>query len=76
VHYYCSECASPCGDKSDDVKDSCWELWYVVDEFPRYRLKILFGDFSAEVGREDVFKPAFGNERVHLKLVMTVELEF
>jgi hypothetical protein len=25
-------------------------------------VKILLGDFSAKVGREDIFKPKFGNE--------------
>jgi hypothetical protein len=28
-------------------------------------MKILLGDFSAEVGREDIFKPTVGNESLH-----------
>jgi hypothetical protein len=28
-------------------------------------MKILLGDFSAKVGREDIFKPTFGNESLH-----------
>jgi hypothetical protein len=28
-------------------------------------MKILLGDFSAKVGREDIFKPATGNESLH-----------
>jgi hypothetical protein len=27
-------------------------------------MKILLGDFSAKVGREDIFKPTIGNERL------------
>jgi hypothetical protein len=37
-------------DKIDDVKDSfCEELECVFDKFPKYRTKILLGDFSAKV---------------------------
>jgi hypothetical protein len=28
-------------------------------------LKTLLGDFSAKIGREDIFKPTIGNERLH-----------
>jgi hypothetical protein len=28
-------------------------------------MKILLGDFNAKVGREDIFKPAIGNESLH-----------
>jgi hypothetical protein len=28
-------------------------------------MKILFGDFNAQVGREDTFKPTIGNESSH-----------
>jgi hypothetical protein len=28
-------------------------------------LKNLLGDFNAKVGREDIFKPAIGNESLH-----------
>jgi hypothetical protein len=27
-------------------------------------MKILLGDFNAKVGREDIFKPTIGNERL------------
>jgi hypothetical protein len=44
---------APCEDKSDDVKDSFYEeLARVFDQFPRYDMKILLGDFNAKVGRE------------------------
>jgi hypothetical protein len=53
---------------SDDIKDSFYEeLECVFDQFPRYIMKILLGDFNAKVGREDIFKPTIGNERVHTK---------
>jgi hypothetical protein len=49
-----------------DVKDSFYEeLERVFDEFPRYHMKILLGDFNAKVGRENIFKPTIGNESLH-----------
>jgi hypothetical protein len=39
---------------SDNVKDSFYEeLGRVFDNFPRYNMKILLGDFNAKVGTED-----------------------
>jgi hypothetical protein len=53
-------------DKGDDVKDSFHEeLGHVFDQFPRYDMKILLGDFNAKVGRENIFKPTIGNESLH-----------
>jgi hypothetical protein len=57
---------APTEDKTDDVKGSFYEeLEGVFDKFPKYHMKILLGDFSAKVGREDIFKPAIGNESLH-----------
>jgi hypothetical protein len=33
--------------------------------FAKYHMKHLSGDFSAKIGREDIFKPTVGNENVH-----------
>jgi hypothetical protein len=41
------------------------ELERAFDKFPKYHMKILLGDFSAKVGREDIFKPTIGNESLH-----------
>jgi hypothetical protein len=55
-----------CENKNDDVKDSfCEELGHVFHQFPRYNMKILLGNFSAKVGREDIFKLIIGNEISH-----------
>jgi hypothetical protein len=57
---------APCEDTSDDIKDSFYEeVGRVFDQFPRYDMKILLGDFNAKVGREDIFKPTIGNESSH-----------
>jgi exonuclease III len=57
---------APCEDKGDDVKDSfCEELGRVFDQFPRYDMKIILGDFNAKVGRENIFKPTIVNESLH-----------
>jgi hypothetical protein len=42
-------------NKRDDTKNSFYrELDCVSDQFPKHHLKILFGDFTAEAGREDI----------------------
>jgi hypothetical protein len=57
---------APCEDKGDDVKDSFYEeVGRVFDQFPTYDMKIILGDFNAKVGRENIFKPTNGNERLH-----------
>jgi hypothetical protein len=35
---------------------------YICDQFPRYDMKILLGDYNAKVGKEDTVKPTIGNE--------------
>jgi exonuclease III len=57
---------APCEDTSNDIKDSFYEeLGRVFDQFPRYDMKILLGDFNAKVDRENIFKPTIGNESSH-----------
>jgi hypothetical protein len=47
------------------VKDSLYEqLECVFDKFPEYHTNILL-DFSAKVGKEDIFIPTIGNESLH-----------
>jgi hypothetical protein len=41
------------------------ELEGVFNQFPKYHMKILLGDFNAKVGREDIFKPTIGTETLH-----------
>jgi len=48
-------------EKSEESTDSfCEELEQVFDHFPKYRMKILLGDFNAKVERENIFKPTIG----------------
>ena len=35
------------------------------NHFPKYHMKILFGDFNARVGRENIFKPTNRNDSLH-----------
>jgi hypothetical protein len=56
----------PCEDKGGEEKDSFYEeLGRVLDQFPRYDMKILLGEFDAKVGRENIFRPIVGNESLH-----------
>jgi hypothetical protein len=53
-------------DKIDDVKDSLYEeLECIFDNIPKYHKKMLSGDFSAKIGREDIFKPTVWNKSLH-----------
>ena len=57
---------APSEEKSGDSKDSFYEeLEQASDRFPKYHVKILLGDFNAEVGRENIFKPTIRNESLH-----------
>jgi exonuclease III len=54
---------APTEEKNDDSKDSFYEeLEQVFDHFSKYHMKILLGDFNANLGREDTFKPTIRNE--------------
>jgi hypothetical protein len=57
---------APSEDKRNDSKDSFFkELVQVFYHFLRYNMKILLGNFNAEVGRENIFKLTIGNESLH-----------
>jgi hypothetical protein len=56
----------PNEDKDNVIKDSFHEeVEQVFDQFPRYHMKILLGDFNANVRREDISKPIISNESLH-----------
>ena len=58
--------------KSDDKRDSFYvELEQVFGHFPKYHMKILLGDFNANVRRDNILKPTTGN-RVYIRIVMTM----
>jgi exonuclease III len=57
---------APTEDKTDDIKNRFYEeLEQVFDKFLKYHMEILLGDFSAKVGKEDIFKPTIGTESLH-----------
>jgi exonuclease III len=59
---------APTEDKDEDIKGSFYkELEQVFDQFPRYHMKILVGEFNAKVG-EDIFEPKLVT-RVYMKPV-------
>jgi hypothetical protein len=66
ISYHCSECSCPNNNKTDYVKDSFNEEFECIfDKFPKYHMKILLGDFNAEVGRDEIFKLTIRNESLH-----------
>jgi exonuclease III len=43
---------APCEGKGDDIKDSFYdELGRVFDQFPKYDMNVLLGNFNAKIGR-------------------------
>jgi hypothetical protein len=59
---------APTDDETDDVRGSFYEvLERVFDRLSEYQMNILLRDSSAEVSREDIFKPTIGslNETSH-----------
>jgi hypothetical protein len=48
---------APSEEKNDDSKDSSYEeLEQGFDHFHKYNMKIILGDFNANVGSENIFK--------------------
>jgi hypothetical protein len=41
------------------------ELECVLDQFPKYQMKLLLRDLIENAGREDILKPTVGNLSVH-----------
>jgi hypothetical protein len=42
-----------------------WGIRACFNNFPKYHLKILLGDFNAKEGRESIFELTIGNESLH-----------
>jgi exonuclease III len=62
-------------DKTVDTKDSfCEELEHVFSKFLQCHKKVLLGDFSAKVGREDILNQELG-AKFCMKLIMIMELK-
>jgi hypothetical protein len=51
---------------------SNWNAYSI--KFPKNHIRILLGDFSANIGKGDTSKPTIGNES-YMKLIMIMELE-
>jgi len=59
-------CYAPTEDKDYDTKnDFDSQLETVYDSIPSNIIKVVMGDFNAKVGREQWFRPVFGNESLH-----------
>jgi exonuclease III len=57
---------APNEEKCDYSKDRFYEeMRQAFDHFPKYRMKILLGDFNAKLGKDDIFKPTNKKESLH-----------
>jgi hypothetical protein len=60
------ECACTKWGEKWWLEDSFYgELEQVFFNFPKYHTLLLFGDFNAKVGGENIFKLTIGNESLH-----------
>ena len=48
--------------KSDDLRAGSMSNYYTYSVTFLRHMKIMFGDFNAVLGRENIFKPTTGNE--------------
>jgi hypothetical protein len=46
----------------------CEELGHIFSTYLKYNIRLLFGDFNADVRRENIFKLIIGNETLHKTL--------
>jgi endonuclease/exonuclease/phosphatase family metal-dependent hydrolase len=69
VLYHCSKCAHhQVRIKVMSKKTVFTRNWSrFLNNFPKYHMKILLGDFNVKVGRENtrIFKPTIGTESLH-----------
>jgi hypothetical protein len=43
----------------------CEKLKQIINQFPKYPMNALLGNFIAKLGRGDIFKPTVGHEISH-----------
>ncbi|KAL4152678.1 hypothetical protein QTP88_000511 [Uroleucon formosanum] len=60
-------CYAPTEQGNNDIKCEFYEeLERIYDTQPRNCIKILMGDFNAQIGREPLYRPIIGRESLHL----------
>jgi exonuclease III len=56
----------PSEEKDAAVKDAFYEkLENTYNQTPRNDVKIIFGDFNAKIGRDELYKPIIGEHSKH-----------
>lgn len=59
-------CYAPTEEKDEEEKSAFYEeVERIFDSLPRYCIKVTVGDFNAQVGKEVMFRPTIGKERLH-----------
>ena len=52
--------------KTEEIKEEFYNLLQQnINQIARSDIKIISGDFNAEVGKESIYKPTTGNESLH-----------
>jgi len=57
---------APTNEKTEEVKEELYNLLEQnINQIANSDIKIIFGDFNAKVGKEDIYKPTVGTESLH-----------
>lgn len=57
---------APTEGKDESIKAAFYnKLEKIIDELPKYDMKIILGDFNAKIGKEKIYQPTIGKHSLH-----------
>jgi len=57
---------APTNKKMEEIKEEFYNLLEQnINQISRSDIKIILGDFNADIGKESIYKPTTGNESLH-----------
>ena len=57
---------APTNEKMEEIKEEFYKLLEQnINQISRSHIKIILGDITAKVGKENIYKPTIGNDNLH-----------